>query len=208
MSNNNLLEQFALAIKKFEGWFGPCIKFPKGTISYQNNNPGNLRWSRFQTGKNQGFAVFKTYNDGWKALIWDITLKAQGKTRTSLGPSSTLYDFFSVWAPGSDGNKPRQYAENVAKHIGISPNTTLREIYEPKKDIEPIRNLDDLEKENLELKRHINDLELEFSECQSKLDHYKKAFQIERNNVDKKPDYTIPEILTMLLKAILRRKEQ
>ena len=207
MNKNNLLEQFALAIKRHEGWFAPCIKYPRGTISYQNNNPGNLRWSKFQIGKYKNFAVFKTYNDGWQALLYDITLKAEGKTKLGLGPNSTLYDFFAIWAPSSNGNKPKQYAEAVAGYLNIKPTTTLAEIMKPNTNLDNKETFDKLKKENTEFKKHINGLETTLQDCQAKLTHYKKAFEAERDKQNFKPNYTISEILSMLLQAIFSRKK-
>lgn len=49
-------------------------------------------------------------------------------SRSSLNPSSTLTDFFSVYAPSSDSNNPVAYASSVAKDLGVTPNTPIGEL--------------------------------------------------------------------------------
>ena len=119
----NTLEKFASLIKKYEGWY-PFSR------SWRNKNPGNLRWSPFQAGQRGGFSYFKTYEDGWKALLYDIKCKWTGKTRTGLGPNSTILDFFKVYAPSRDSNNPLRYAQFVAKGLGVSIYTRLGELLE------------------------------------------------------------------------------
>ena len=118
----NRLSEFASAIKAHEGWF-------VGSRSYRNNNPGNLRWSKYQAGIRDGYAYFLTYQQGWDALIFDIRAKCTGNTKTELGPDSTILEFCEVWAPSFDGNRPRQYAEFIASRLNLSIYSTLKEIY-------------------------------------------------------------------------------
>jgi len=49
-------------------------------------------------------------------------------SRSSLNPSSTLTDFFSVYAPSADSNNPVAYASSVAKDLGVTPNTPIGEL--------------------------------------------------------------------------------
>ena len=112
------LEALAEAIQKHEGWY-PFSR------SWRNNNPGNLRWSKFQIGSAGGFATFGSYASGWLALWWDLWCKCSGRTRTGLGPGSSLQDLFLVWAPLSDGNKPYAYAAFVASRLHISQTEKL-----------------------------------------------------------------------------------
>src|SRR3990167_7224759 len=126
MTKEQIYEAFGLEIKKHEGYF-------PGSRSYINNNPGNLRASPFQDGTLAGFAYFKTYERGWKALLYDIELKFTGKSRTGLGPSSTILKFFQVYAPAGDNNNPTVYAQAVvkgliAKGLKVTINSTLGEL--------------------------------------------------------------------------------
>lgn len=118
----NHLREFALSIQKHEGWY-------PGSRSWRNNSPGNLRYSKFQSGVRDGFAYFKDYETGLAALEWDVKQKCLGNTSTGLGPNSTIEDFFKFFAPSSDGNYPLEYAAGIAREIGISPLSQLREIY-------------------------------------------------------------------------------
>ena len=118
----NRLEEFGTAVKTHEGWYS-------GSRSYRNNNPGNLRWSKYQTGVRDGYAYFSTYQKGWDALIYDLRAKCTGNTKTKLGPDSTILQFCEVWAPSFDGNRPRVYAEFLASRLNLSIYSTLKEIY-------------------------------------------------------------------------------
>jgi hypothetical protein len=116
------LEQFAEAIKQYEGWF-------VGSCSYRNNNPGNLRYSKYQIGQDDGnFSIFKTYEDGWKALIFQLQISVDGRSKY-YRPEMSLIDFFKVYAPSSDNNHPVKYAEFVAQKLGVSAQSTLKELF-------------------------------------------------------------------------------
>ncbi len=106
----------------FEGW-------RPGSRSYRNCNPGNLRYSPIQQSTDaDGYACFTRFAYGWAALLADITGKATGHTRTSLGPESTIYEFFTVYAPSGDNNHPVRYAEFVADRIGVRPEMPIKEL--------------------------------------------------------------------------------
>lgn len=128
---NNLLNTMALAIQKHEGWI---LNPPSRSV--RNNNPGNCRFSPVgydpkygivkedRTGINvkpgqMGFAIFKDYETGFLYLKNLILQKAKKH------PTWTLYDFFGNekegWAPNSDDNNSKLYAETVAKAMNVSP---------------------------------------------------------------------------------------
>lgn len=112
------LENLAKAIEKQEGFYFM-------SRSWRNNNPGNLRNSKFQTGTRNGFAYFSSYTMGWLALWWDLHQKATGNTVTSLRPTSQLKDLINVWAPITDGNDTNAYLAEVCRVTGFTPDTTL-----------------------------------------------------------------------------------
>jgi hypothetical protein len=127
----NGLECFADAIMHFEGW-------SVGNASYRNRNPGNLRSASTATGQDsRGFAVFPSLVDGYKALLADLAAKFTGHTRTGLGPSSTILEFFRVYAPAADSNYPEKYADFVAHWLTVAlqrpipSSTKLEEIWSP-----------------------------------------------------------------------------
>lgn len=113
------LESLCDAIKEYEGWHFM-------SRSWRNNNPGNLNWSKFQSGHDGKFAKFDSFAAGWLALWFDLFCKCTGKTRTGLGPESTLIDLFEVWAPREDNNDPFAYANWVAEKLNIPITTKLK----------------------------------------------------------------------------------
>jgi hypothetical protein len=115
---------------EYEGWqpvqgttTGPQIP----SVAYRNHNPGNLRSSIFALGVRDGFAVF--YNDatGFFAMMYDIFMKAQGKTSTGLNGKSTLRDLIRVWSAGTPEAVDR-YITFVCLRTGLSAKTLLEEL--------------------------------------------------------------------------------
>ena len=126
------IERVAQAIKVFEGW-------KPGSRSYRNNNPGNLKYigQKGTIGKDdKGFAIFDSYQSGWKALIHQITIVANGTSKGYLGPARklglkdssemTLLQFFSVYAPAHDDNDPNAYCLFVCNKAGLDPKTKVK----------------------------------------------------------------------------------
>ena len=123
------IHELATAIKIIEGWHPVGHeKFPRGSLTYRFHNPGALRWSPQQVGTQAGFAVFIDDQTGMNALIWDLTCKAQGKTRTKLTPESTLAEFAAVWAPASDNNDPAAYANKIEELTKFPKTMKLKEL--------------------------------------------------------------------------------
>lgn len=125
------IEKWAEAIKIEEGFFKPGEnpKYPNGSLSYRNNNPGNLRFAG-QSGavKTAGnFAKFSTYQQGWDALIRQLRAACEGRSKV-YRPDMTLFEFCTVWAPAYDGNDPRRYANNVATRIGVRVDIMIRQL--------------------------------------------------------------------------------
>lgn len=120
MTETKKIIAWANAIKEFEGW-------NPGSLSYRNNNPGNLRYSPFEIGKNKNFSVFKTYDDGWKALLHQLQIAADGRSSV-YKPGMSLLQFFKLYAPAHDDNDPDRYARFVADYIGVPPTTKIKEL--------------------------------------------------------------------------------
>lgn len=119
----NLIEKFAEAIKIHEGWF-------QGSRSQRNHNPGNLKFARQAKTIGQdgaGFAIFANDQDGWTALIRQIEIAISGQSRI-YNPEMTILQFFEKYAPSSDNNNPKKYAEDVAWRIGKSVETKIKEL--------------------------------------------------------------------------------
>lgn len=120
------LSDFARAIQAHEGWFPPRGGSPRGSTSFRNNNPGNLKFigQSEATGKDErGFAIFPNYSAGFRALQFDINAKIRRN------PGWNFEDFFKVYAPSSDNNRPLEYAAAVAKRLGVSPKTKLNVLF-------------------------------------------------------------------------------
>jgi hypothetical protein len=123
------IEALADAIMQFEGW-------KKGSRSWRNRNPGNLR--TYQKLKdvptdNAGYRIFPSLSDGFGALVSDLTAKFTGTTGTNLTEQSSLLDLLSVYSPVGDMNNPTEYTKFVcgwtAQALGraITANMTLKE---------------------------------------------------------------------------------
>lgn len=116
---NSYIEKMAQAIKEFEGW-------KPGSISYNNNNPGNLKYAgqAGTIGKDSyGHAIFDSYTLGWNALLNQLGM-AFNNTSKVYSSAMSLYQFFARYAEGNQ--KP--YAEFVADKLGVSPTNTLEQL--------------------------------------------------------------------------------
>ncbi|EAA8408459.1 lytic transglycosylase catalytic [Salmonella enterica] len=101
--------------------YGPNIQpdIPGGgTLADRNNNPGNIR----PVGGN-GFRFFESALQGWEAMKNQLMRYFTGKTTG--WALQTIQDIVSTWAPAGDNNDPKKYAQDVAKWMGVSPNTVL-----------------------------------------------------------------------------------
>lgn len=125
--NTIKLDLWCMGIQTMEGYIAPCTQYPKGTRAWRNKNPGNLRFAH-QVGctgqDDKGFAIFPDYQTGYIALRTLLVNACTGKS-TVYHPTMTLYDFYAVYAPSFDNNDPRNYANVVAKRIGVSPTVQI-----------------------------------------------------------------------------------
>lgn len=94
-------------------------------------NPGNIRWvagtipTNYAIGKDsRGFCIFPDYATGYMQLR-NLLVRACTGQSSSYSPTMTLYQFYEKYAPSSDGNYPRSYAETVAAHINVPPTTVI-----------------------------------------------------------------------------------
>lgn len=118
------IEKFCQAVKEHEGWY-------PGSRAFRNHNPGNFRCSSLMTELgaircDDNFSVFKNDEAGWKALVQFITLACENQLRAY--KDKTIYGFFEVYAPSGDNNTPRRYAEIVAKAVGVSPDSKMKDL--------------------------------------------------------------------------------
>lgn len=59
---------------------------------------------------------------------WKAAAGAPSSSRSGLNANSTLFDFFSVYAPSADNNNPSSYASIVAKNLGVTSDTPIGEL--------------------------------------------------------------------------------
>ena len=130
------VETIAVSMARFET--GYWAAHPNGGFSLEpalwkgrarrNNSPGNLRYNNQvqATGfDDANYAIFPNAQAGWDAMLYDIRQKLIGRTRTNLGPHSTLAEFITVWAPPEDNNPTANYIAFVAREIGQDPNNVF-----------------------------------------------------------------------------------
>lgn len=91
-------------------------------LGLQNNNPGNLKDPN--TGQ---FHVFKTPEEGHQALLNDIKTKQSGKS-SHIKPGASILALANIWAPASDNNVPKNWANTVAKTVGVDLNTPFDKV--------------------------------------------------------------------------------
>ena len=82
----------------------------KGHPNWRNNNPGNLRWSKYECGRvclagSGPFSVFATWEEGWEAM--------RRLLRSKTYANSTINKALETYAPTADGNNPVRYAKRV-----------------------------------------------------------------------------------------------
>lgn len=122
MTLDELVARIAVGISEMEGY--PSEE----SRAHRQNNPGNLRrWGK--TPVLDGFCNFPTQAEGWSAL--------QKQVAKNIGRGLTLYEFFGGkpnvypgFAPDTDGNHSRHYAEFVAQRVKIPADVPLSTLYE------------------------------------------------------------------------------
>ena len=127
----NFLFDLAKAHEKHEGYYPPGTPgFPKGSLSFRNMNPGNLRLTKYQQRvysaiRGEGnFAKFPSYEIGLKALMDDLKAKIMGNSaHINYSSSPTFLTYVSVYAPSRDHNDPVSYAKSL---ITLLPQYHLR----------------------------------------------------------------------------------
>lgn len=124
----SVVETMALAIQDWEDGVRDFTITP-GSRSFNNNNPGNLRWfgnldsipwAGAMGVDGQNHVVFDSYEHGWAALVDMLELDLSGGSQV-YGLDWSLYQYFAKYAEANTQN----YAEFVAGRLGVSPLTTL-----------------------------------------------------------------------------------
>jgi hypothetical protein len=143
MKRDTLVERFAYAIAKMEGFYRDLNKEDRGAlkaagvsfVDYDGkmltpgqayNNPGNImvQWGHNRISKD-GFVIFSTMDEGWKALKHQISLLIDrhltflqffAGERDEKGRVTGYYGY----APAGHGvNNPMNYAAFVIDELGF-----------------------------------------------------------------------------------------
>ena len=97
-----------------------------GSLTWRANNPGALRISDFTRRMGaigvtlNGFAIFPNAEAGRRANV--------ALLKTDKYQNKTLAQAINIYAPSSDGNNPASYAARLARAMGVSVNTYLRDM--------------------------------------------------------------------------------
>lgn len=114
---------------KIDLWCKAATKMEGANPKYCN--PGNIRWiagtweAKLAIDQHNGFCVFKDAQTGYNVLKELFTRAATGQSSV-YHPTMTLYDFYAKYAPDSDGNNSKHYAEFVASFIGVLPTVQIK----------------------------------------------------------------------------------
>ena len=65
--------------------------------------------------------------EGFDALTYQLDLYKNGKSSNTTG-NETLLEAMKIYAPKKDNNNPTEYANNVAKSLGITTGTKIKDI--------------------------------------------------------------------------------
>jgi len=120
-TKQSVVDRLAGCIARFEG-FGIA-----GSLADRNNNPGNMISSPFMEGIVDGFAYFKTIEDGWKALKYQLQLIFDGES-AYYKPTMTIQEFVNTWASTSSWRERLNYAEYIAEEFGVGVGSKLNEL--------------------------------------------------------------------------------
>lgn len=118
--HRDLITAFAMAIQKHEGYF-------EGSRAFRNKNPANAKYvgQPDAVGEDKdGFAIFPSYEIGFAYLCRVLRNACTGKS-TVYRPDMDLYQFFAIYAPASDNNNSKHYAETVALAMGVKPTDRI-----------------------------------------------------------------------------------
>lgn len=95
----------------------------------KNNNPWNIKDTTFGAivgTDDNGFAIFETPEDGFDALVEKIKFNQTNKNSKYYW--KTIAEYFKLYAPASDGNDPKWYAQTVAKQLWVSVDTPISKL--------------------------------------------------------------------------------
>ncbi len=120
------LEALADALAKYSGWHDP------ESAAYQNRNPGALKAFTMKHHRDEaGMRVFYSHMDGYQALLFDLTVKCSGMSRTRLKKASVLRDLMVVYGqPATAADYVAKFLRKAMRDQCISADTPLSQFVE------------------------------------------------------------------------------
>jgi hypothetical protein len=112
MNPTRKIKRIAEAIAKAEGYGVP------GAIPTVRNNPGNLK------GADGQIRWFSTPEEGWSALYRQVTMMFTGESRY-YRPDMTIAEIARIYTGEA---AYMNWANNVARFLGVTPQTRLIEV--------------------------------------------------------------------------------
>jgi len=94
-------------------------------LGFSNNNPGNIK------GDDGEFRVFDTIDDGFNHMLYDLSSKQAGRTKTGLTGKSSISDLINIWSPvGAEQSQEvvDNYINHVTGKLGKNSNTPIGEL--------------------------------------------------------------------------------
>src|SRR3990167_7729891 len=114
------LKDFALAIQTYEGWFPPSAKYPNGTVSWRNKNPGNIK------GTDGKFLKFETVEKGFQYLC-DYIKRVARNEHKAYPKDCDIRQFFLVYAPPSE-NHSIVYSTWISQRLNVTPDFLIKNL--------------------------------------------------------------------------------
>lgn len=96
-----------------------------GAVPYRAHNPGDLKLGDVGLGTINGITIFHSDAEGEAALEKQLDKAADGSSRY-YHLDMTIADMARRWT----ANDADTWAANVARFLGVTPDTTLREVLE------------------------------------------------------------------------------
>lgn len=113
-----VVQAVARAIATAEGFF------VAGALPQRANNPGNLMLGDIGFGMINGKTIYASAADGWNALYHQVRLMFTGASRY-YHPELTLREIAEIY---TGGDNPISWATNVARSLGVSIETKLKDL--------------------------------------------------------------------------------
>lgn len=118
---------WAKAIQDEEGYFLPGLDYQKGSRSWRNKNPGNLKNTELTYGfgaigvDSDNFCIYPSYEVGFKALCSFLTLAAEDKLKP-YHDTRDLKSFTKKYAEPPNDN----YVNNIAAKLKVAPSIQIK----------------------------------------------------------------------------------